>query len=242
MAGRRPLPSRFRVQPAQVGTHPGGSGVPGSMRLLAVLVALLAAGCLSDDGSGSSIRVPPRTAAPVAARYPLLAPDQTVVRECLSLRTERFPVLCPTGLPRPLSSHIRPGLYVLTYTRLRHRFAALLVMYGAPHRNLSSRDTPRVFLHAEFFSARSMRALLDGIGVFGLSGSNHLQTLVRVRTLGGHTGRLYRGLRYDRGGGELGGHLTFAWRGDGFHAVSLHAWRPGRETLAVLSALVASDR
>jgi hypothetical protein len=212
------------------------------MRLLVTLVALLAAGCLSDDGSRSSLRPPPRTAAPAADRYPLLAPEPKVVRECLSLRTDRFPVLCPTGLPRPLSSHIRPALYVLTYTRLRHRFAALLVMYGAPHQNLSSQDTPRAFLHAEFFSAQSMRALLEGLGVFALSGSNHLQTLVGMRTLGGHTGRLYRGLRYDQGGGELGGHLTFVWRGDGFHAVSLHAWRPGRETLAVLSALVAADR
>jgi hypothetical protein len=212
------------------------------MRLFAALVALLAAGCLSGESRHSSARVPPRTAPPVAARYPLLAPDRKVVRECLSLHTERFPVFCPTGLPRPLSSHTRPGLYVLTYTRLRRRFAALLVMYGAPHQNLSSQDTPRAFLHAEFFSAQSMRDLLEGLGAFALSGSDDLQTLVGVRTLGGHTGRLYRGLRYDQGGGELGGHLTFVWRGDGFHAVSLHAWRPGHETLAVLSALVAADR
>jgi hypothetical protein len=205
------------------------------MRLLAVLVALLAPGCL--DGSHPQTSVPARTATPLADRYPLLAPDPKVVRACLSLRMERFPVTCPTGLPQPLSHHVRPRLYVLAYTRLRHRLAALLVMYGAPHRNLSPRDTPRVFLHAEFFSAQSMRDLLEGLGVFALSGSNHLQTLV-----GAHNGRLYRGLRYDKGGGELGGHLTFVWSGDGFHAVSLHTWRPGRETLAMLSALVASDR
>ena len=117
-----------------------------------------------------------------------------------------------------------------------------MIVYGAPHQNLSAGDSPRVFLHAEFFSAATMHSLLEALGVFSLSGSNRLQTLIGMRTLGGHSGRLYRGLPYSRGGGELGGHVTFVWQAAGSHAVSLHAWRPVRATLAVLSALVAADR
>jgi hypothetical protein len=214
--------------------------------LLAVLVTLLATGCrgAGTSDTGSSARPPEsRAAVPSASPFPLLIPPPKFTRECRALRASRpFLVACPTGLPKPDSSRIAQAPYVLSYVRLRGRFAAVMIVYGAPHQNLSAGDTPRAFLHAEFFSAATMHSLLDGLGVFGLSGSNPLQTLVGKRTLGGHGGRLYRGLPYSRGGGELGGHLTFVWQAGGSHAVSLHAWRPVRATLPVLSALVAADR
>jgi hypothetical protein len=213
--------------------------------LLAVLVTLLAAGCSGAGArdAGSSSQAPHSRPAVISSPFPLLVTPPKLTRECLALRADHpFPINCPAGLPKPRSSRIARAPYVLSYVRLRDRFAAVLIVYGAPHQNLSARDTPRVFLHAEFFSAATMHSLLEGLGAFGLSGSNRLQTLVGVRTLGGHRGRLYWGLPYSRGGGELGGHLTFVWGDGGYHAVSLHAWRPVRETLAVLSALVDADR
>jgi hypothetical protein len=56
----------------------------------------------------------------------------------------------------------------------------------------------------------------------------------------GRRGTLLRAAPYPRGGIH-GDHLVFRWReGRREYAVSLHAWKPLRETVATLDAIVTS--
>jgi hypothetical protein len=154
-------------------------------------------------------------------------------------------VLCPTLLPRPLPPHRATpvGVYTFPVCHAEHRkpdcpLYDLAVLYGAPAGSPGHglRNSPRSFLHLELLGGRGVPG---AIGVGGLSGTRPLQRLLGTRTIGEHRGRLYFGLPYDRGGGEYGSHYTFVWRqGAWRYAASLHAWRPHRQTLAVLGAII----
>lgn len=160
-----------------------------------------------------------------------------------------FPVVCPTLLPRPLPAAPPTPIGVYTFPICRaygkpsgcplYDFALL---YGAPDERPghAASNTPPAFLHFELLGGRDIE---DAVGVHTLSGTRRLQRPLGRRTIAGHRGRLYLGLPYDRGGGELGSHYTFVWReGRWGYAASLHSWKPHTATLTVLAAIVAHLR
>jgi hypothetical protein len=135
------------------------------------------------------------------------------------------------------------GVYTFPVCHAEHRNADcplydLAILYGAPDGSPGhgSCNSPRSFLHLELLGGRGVP---QAVGVGGLSGTRPLQRLLGTRTIAGLRGQLYFGLPYNRGGGEYGSHYTFVWRqGAWRYAASLHSWRPHRQTLAVLAAII----
>jgi hypothetical protein len=218
-----------------------------------VLVCPLACGCFG--GAAASVThaaVPPRHV--VADQFRLLPVPRRATTVCAEqARRTAFSVLCPTLLPRA-STGTRPGdrparLRASSYPRVSRYAYGVVFTYNAPWEqpNKQRLNSPRRFLHFEVLGLITKRIppeafirLVVDPRIRASRGDFFLRRL-RTMTLGGHRGVLYAGLPYNRGGNELGGHLTFIWHDQNVTRVaSLHAWTPRRQTLAVLRALIES--
>ena len=240
------------------GTHGGGQAVDLRMRVVLwfVVAGLLASGCGGDHAvpTTTTPTMASTTSTGGTARFPLEPSPPKVVEACRDdQRTHPFVVLCPTRLPRGIAWY-RPDkppakFHVYQYTQDGRSFqwySRIVIMYGGPderpgHGRL---NTPNRFLHFEMISgywrpSHRHAWIRQALEIGTMAGDRPLQRLLGWRRLGGHGGRLFAGLPYGSGGGELGGHLTFVWRDGGVvHGASLHAWTPRRQTLAVLDAII----
>lgn len=218
-----------------------------------LLILAFGSGCSSASDPRPSAPAP-RTVTPpspvIAAGFrlrPLTPPELGACRRLAAAKP--VAVRCPTLLPRPRETDppIPIGVYTfpVCHALVKGRGCPLYdlaVLYGAPNesRGHAAQNTPARFLHFELLGGRYVSAALS---LHGLSGTHPLQRLVGTRTIAGHRGHLYFGLPYGRGGGEYGSHYTFVWRQAGWrYAASLHSWRPHRQTLAVLAAILARLR
>ena len=217
---------------------------------LLVVLAALAPGCSSRSDPVRSASVPSTTVSPSASvaaagfrLRPLTRPELAACRRLAAAKP--VVVLCPTLLPQPRGTDPSTPVGVYTFP-VCHALVKgrgcplydLAVLYGAPNESPGhgAENTPARFLHFELLGGRY---ILDATTVHSFSGGRPLQRLVGARTIAGHRGHLYFGLPYDRGGGEYGSHYTFVWRqGPWRYAASLHSWRPHRQTLAVLAAII----
>jgi hypothetical protein len=157
----------------------------------------------------------------------------------------RFPVLCPSRLPRtsqgksPSADTYWPGYDPRpSSTSARHaRYFSIGTGYGHPP---DAGTTARLFtrgFHLVLFEGDVPRDWLETDPSLKFP-----QRRVGARTLGGKHGKLYRQLSFGRSFSELGGHSTFVWKEHGVvYAVSLHG-PDARFTLDVLSAIVATLR
>jgi hypothetical protein len=121
------------------------------------------------------------------------------------------------------------------YARLYYLVNAF---YGAPDENPRHQrsNTPRRFFHLMVWGG----PVPDGALQLGDKAHGRLlQRPLGAYSVDGHRGQLYRGLPYWLGGGEYGNHYTFVWGPPQARTVvSVHAWAPRSETLAVLRAVV----
>jgi hypothetical protein len=182
-------------------------------------------------------------------------------RACSSIAIAIHPesVLCPAALPRPIPSIGRiapPRAYGYVCWMGEHRHCLLprdaesakpkdarlyyLVnaFYGAPNENPrhQRRNTPQRFFQLMVWGG----PVPDGaLQLRDKTRGRLLQRPLGAYSVDGHRGQLYRGLPYWLGGGEYGNHYTFVWGGPQDRmVVSVHAWVPRSETLAVLRAVV----
>jgi hypothetical protein len=147
----------------------------------------------------------------------------------------RFPVRCPTVLPRA-----KDGTKPRTYARwarfpkaTRAAWAYVGASYSTPYDPQHWEwNNPDLFLHFVVFEGRLPPNVLE------LKGTRYPQKLVGTRTMGGHRGRLYEQVSYALCRCGLGGHYTFIWHENGTtYAASLHRWLP-KPTPRVLDALI----
>lgn len=168
--------------------------------------------------------------------------------------------MCPMGLPRPIPAigKIAPPRaygYVCWMTHGHRRclyprdaasakpkdakpYYLVNAFYGAPDENPHHQrsNTPRRFFHLMIWGGPVPNGALQ---LGEKSDGRLLQRPLGAYAVDGHRGRLYRGLPYWLGGGEYGNHYTFVWgTAQRRMVVSLHAWAPRAETLAVLRAVV----
>ena len=193
--------------------------------LLALANASCSAGPTTDRPNG--VQEQPAPSASPQSPVPLHAVPPAVAAECRRADERfEFPILCPEVLPVP--TDVAKGAMELPESRLlveRKRFMGLEFWYSAPHPRDPSQNRPDRFLHF---------AVLNPAFPYSDEGWHSMGK----RELGGKTGELWRGpsiASYHQG------HLIFAWEQDGTgYEVSLHGWDNRRDSLALLSALVAS--
>lgn len=214
-------------------------------------LAAFASACGSGSSPAPAVTTPastaPSTSGPIAEGIRLWPLTRGERGACARLAASKsLTVICPAVLPRPLPAAPPTPIGVYTFPVCRasgkpsgcplYDFA---VLYGAPDERPghAAYNTPPAFLHFELLGGRD---IADAVGVHTLSGTRRLQHPLGRRTIAGHRGRLYFGLPYDEGGGELGSHYTFVWRQGGWgYAASLHSWTPHKDALALLAAIVA---
>jgi len=215
----------------------------------------------SQTAETSTVRPPPHLPQFVAG-FEFGRSWATYRRACTSVSAamRRGVVLCPVALPRPIPAIARiapPRAYgYVCWMRHGHRrclfprdaasakpkdarpYYLVNAFYGAPDENpRHQRDnTPRRFFHLMIWGG----PVPDGALQLGdKAGGRLLQRPLGAYSIDGHHGRLYRGLPYWLGGGEYGNHYTFVWGNKQSRlVVSLHAWAPRVETLAVIRAVV----
>lgn len=218
-----------------------------------VLVCPVSCGCFGGSpASVTHVIAPPRHV--IADRFRLYpAPRQATTVCSEQARRTAFTVLCPTLLPRASEGTRRSDqparLHASGYRRVSRYAYGVLFTYGAPWEQPSKQllNSPRRFLHFEVLGLITKRVPRDSFirvvvdPSIRASGGDLFLRRLRTTTVGGHRGVLYAGLPYNKGGNELGGHLTFIWDEQNVtRVVSLHAWTPRRQTLAVLRALIES--
>lgn len=182
-----------------------------------VVTLLLLPAC--DDSRQSPSDATPRLH-PIAAN---------VIRACRTeQRTQSFPVLCPSRLPRP---HVPcpplsdPGhIKVSTFEDPVAGFYGMEFAYCAPSERTLAQNRPTQFLH--FFIG-------DASFPYSNQGWHHLAS----RELGGRQGELY----FQPNSSYHRDHLVFVWRENGVeYEASLHSWDDRRQAVALLDALIAS--
>lgn len=171
------------------------------------------------------------------AGYRLYPAPADMRAKCLRAKpVVRFPVLCPTVLPRAKDG-TKPRTYVDWADSHEGATRADWLYAGASYSGSSDPEhwewnNPDFFLHFFVEQGRLTPRLLD------LTGTRYPQKLLGTRTLGGHHGKLYEQVSYAVCGCGFGGHYTFVWRQNGVkYAASLHRWLP-KPTLRVLEALI----
>ena len=130
-------------------------------------------------------------------------------------------------------------------------FTVFDLEHGAPHETRTWLNRPPGVLHLTLVAGRRPGNLFGGMRYPGSGTTATLRNgqstrtrreplLYGTRRWGGHRGSLFLAPSYPYGG-QIGGHLTFWWRGgrDGY-VVSLHAWEPLTECSRVLRAIIAS--
>jgi hypothetical protein len=211
-------------------------------------VASLVCGCFAMAVlvTLSSSRASAGTSSPAARRPVVMMPlPARLFTRCRSAYVLR-PV-CPRLIPR-VSGLLVSGPNV--QSPKASGFTVFDLEHDVPHEKRTWLNRPPGVLHLTLVAGRRPGNLFGGMPSPGSKATatlrNGQSTRIRRKPLlygprrwGGHSGSLF--LAVVPYGGQIGGHLTFWWRGgrDGY-VVSLHAWEPLTESSRVLRVIAAS--